>query len=48
MWTGKDWHHDRRGAMTTDLLERGGSFGHLEEPDAVLEHLWNFWMQLKS
>jgi len=25
------------------MLERGGSFGHLEEPDAVFEHLRNFW-----
>jgi Oxygenase, catalysing oxidative methylation of damaged DNA len=25
------------------MLERSGSFGHLEEPDAVFEHLRNFW-----
>ena len=25
------------------LLERSGSFGQLEEPDAVFEHLRNFW-----
>jgi len=25
------------------LLERSGSFGHLEEPDAVSEHLRNCW-----
>ena len=25
------------------MLERSGSFGHLEEPDAALEHLRNFW-----
>jgi hypothetical protein len=30
------------------MLERGGSFGHLEEPDAVFEPLRNFWTQLKS
>lgn len=30
------------------MLERGGAFGHLEEPDAVFEHLRNFWTQLKS
>lgn len=24
------------------MLERSGSFGHLEEPDAVFEHLRNF------
>jgi hypothetical protein len=34
--------------MTTDLLERGGSFGHLEESDAVFEQLRYFWTQLKS
>lgn len=25
------------------LLERGDSFGHLDEPDAGFEHLPNFW-----
>ncbi len=25
------------------MLERSGSFGHLEEPNAVLEHLRNSW-----
>jgi proline iminopeptidase len=25
------------------MLERSGSFGHLEEPDAVFEHLRNSW-----
>jgi hypothetical protein len=25
------------------MLERSGSFGHLEEPDAVFEHLRIFW-----
>jgi hypothetical protein len=30
------------------MLERGGSFGHLEEPDAVFEYLRNFWTLLKS
>jgi len=45
--------------MTTDLrefasqahfhlLERSGSFGQAEEPDAVFEHLRNFWTQLTS
>jgi len=27
------------------VLERSGSFGHLEEPDAVFEHLRKFWAQ---
>jgi pimeloyl-ACP methyl ester carboxylesterase len=30
------------------MLERSGSFGHLEEPDAVIEHLRNCWTRLKS
>ena len=30
------------------MLERSGSFGHLEEPDAVFEHLRNFWACLES
>jgi proline iminopeptidase len=25
------------------MLERSGSFGHLEEPDAVFEHPRSFW-----
>jgi hypothetical protein len=30
------------------LLEHIGSFGHLEEPNAVFEHLRNFWTCLKT
>lgn len=30
------------------MLERSGSFGHREEPDAVSEHLRNLWTCLKS